>query len=93
MITPKSQYSGKKTQRISLFHAINQDRISDKVNKVAERVHLILLGFERRNSESKNSFLANLDGPHWPKQSALRPPPHQFCGSNQVCFADLGIFE
>jgi len=30
-----------KTQRISLFHAIHQDRISDKVNTVAERVHLI----------------------------------------------------
>jgi len=31
----------KKTQRISLLYAIHQDRISDKVNTVAERVHLI----------------------------------------------------
>jgi len=29
------------TQCISLFHAIHQDRISDKANTVAERVHLI----------------------------------------------------
>jgi len=31
----------KKTQRISLFQAIHQDRISDKVNMIAERIHLI----------------------------------------------------
>jgi len=30
-----------KTQRISLFQAIHQDRIADKVNTVAEHVHLI----------------------------------------------------
>jgi len=30
-----------KKQGISLFHAIHQDRISDKVNTVAELVHLI----------------------------------------------------
>jgi len=30
-----------KTQRISLLQAIHQDRIADKVNTVAERVHLI----------------------------------------------------
>jgi len=53
----------KKKQRLSLFHAIHQYHILDKVNTVAERVHLI--GFERRDSELKNSFLAKLDGPHW----------------------------
>jgi len=30
-----------KTQRISLFHAVYQHRISDKVNTVTERVQLI----------------------------------------------------
>ena len=66
LISSKKPVTWKKTQRISLFHAIHQDRISDKVNTVAERVHLNFLGFERRDSESKNSFLANLDGLHLP---------------------------
>jgi len=39
LITSKKSIAWKKTQRISLFHAIHQDRISDKVNTVAERIH------------------------------------------------------
>jgi len=40
---------------VPLFDAIHQDHISDKVNMVVD-----LLGFERRDNESKNSFLINL---------------------------------
>jgi len=37
-----------KTQWISLFHAIHQDRISDKVNTVVERVHPWFTGFWKK---------------------------------------------
>jgi len=37
----KKPIAWKKSQRILLFHAIHQDRISDKVNTVTESVHLI----------------------------------------------------
>jgi len=46
-----------------LFHVINQDRISDEVNSVAERVHLIYWVLKTKNSESKNSFLTTLVDP------------------------------
>jgi len=40
-INTKKPVDWKKSQRISLFHAYHQDRITDKVNTVAERVQLI----------------------------------------------------
>ena len=51
------------TQRISLFHASRQDRIWDKVNTVAERVHLIyILSFERTDSKTWWTALAIMIG-------------------------------
>ena len=54
-----------KTQRISLFHAIHQGRSLDKVDKVAECIHLIYCVL-KKDSESQYSYPANLDGPDWP---------------------------
>jgi len=52
-----------KTQRVSLFHAIHPDRISDKVNTVAERLHLIYRVLKEQIANQKTASLQNLMDP------------------------------
>jgi len=49
-----------KTQRISLFHAIHHDRISDKVNTVDDRVHLIFWVLKEEIANQKIASLQTL---------------------------------
>jgi len=49
-----------KSQRISLFHAIHQDRISDKANKVAERLRLIYCALKKEITNRKIASLQTL---------------------------------
>jgi len=52
-----------KTQRVSLFHAIHPDRISDKVNTVAEHLHLIYCVLKEQIANRKTASLQNLMDP------------------------------
>jgi len=49
-----------KRQPISLFHAIHQDRISNEVNTIAERVHLIYWALKEEIANQKIASLQTL---------------------------------
>jgi len=60
LINTKKPIAWKKTQPISPFHAIHQDRISDKVNTVVERVHLICWVLKEEIANRKTASLQTL---------------------------------
>ena len=66
LINTKKPIAWNKTQRIGLFQAIHQDCLSDKVNTVAERVHLIYWVLEEELTNRKIASFANHVGPQWP---------------------------
>jgi len=82
-----------KTQRISLFQAIHQDLISDKVNTAAERVHLIYWVSKEEIADRNMASLQILVDRIGHNDRLPRPPPYQFYGSNRVYLAHLGPFE
>jgi len=60
LINSKKSIAWKKTQRISLFHAIHQNCISDKVNAVAERALMIYWVLKEEIADQKIASLQTL---------------------------------
>jgi len=89
----KKPIAWKKIQRISLFHAIHQDCISDNVNTVSECVHLIYWVLKQVIANWKIASLQTLMDRIGHNDRLCDHRHNSSVAVKQVCFADLRIFK